>query len=124
MIRGSSGRGSSIGPLVEAWQRYGHYRVGRTEAVFEALAPACLEQVVTGKEAFRAWRLLVREFGEPAPGPASEPGVGGVRHVSAARRPRPGPRSRAGDSSPQELSSGGAARSSGPLAGLPRWSAP
>jgi 3-methyladenine DNA glycosylase/8-oxoguanine DNA glycosylase len=61
-------------PLVEAWQRYGHYRVGRTEAVFEALAPACIEQVVTGKEAFRAWRLLVREFGEPAPGPAREPG--------------------------------------------------
>jgi 3-methyladenine DNA glycosylase/8-oxoguanine DNA glycosylase len=62
------------GPLVEAWRRYGHYRVGRTEAVFEALAPACLEQVVTGKEAFRAWRLLVREFGEPAPGPAVEAG--------------------------------------------------
>jgi 3-methyladenine DNA glycosylase/8-oxoguanine DNA glycosylase len=62
------------GPLVEAQQRYGHYRVGRTEAVFEALAPACIEQVVTGKEAFRAWRLLVREFGEPAPGPAGDPG--------------------------------------------------
>jgi 3-methyladenine DNA glycosylase/8-oxoguanine DNA glycosylase len=62
------------GPLVEAWQRYSHYRVGRTEAVFEALAPACIEQVVTGKEAFRAWRLLVGEFGEPAPGPAREPG--------------------------------------------------
>jgi 3-methyladenine DNA glycosylase/8-oxoguanine DNA glycosylase len=62
------------GPLVEARQRYGHYRVGRTEAVFEAMAPACIEQVVTGKEAFRAWRLLVREFGEPAPGPAREPG--------------------------------------------------
>ena len=60
-------------PLVEAQQRYGHYRVGRTEAVFEALAPACIEQVVTGKEAFRAWRLLVREFGEPAPGPTSDP---------------------------------------------------
>jgi 3-methyladenine DNA glycosylase/8-oxoguanine DNA glycosylase len=61
-------------PLVEAWRRYSHYRVGRTEAVFEALAPACIEQVVTGKEAFRAWRLLVREFGEPAPGPAGEVG--------------------------------------------------
>ena len=60
-------------PLVEAQHRYGHYRVGRTEAVFEALAPACIEQVVTGKEAFRAWRLLVREFGEPAPGPTSDP---------------------------------------------------
>jgi 3-methyladenine DNA glycosylase/8-oxoguanine DNA glycosylase len=62
------------GPLIEACQRYSHFRVSRTEAVFEALAPACIEQVVTGKEAFRAWRLLVREFGEPAPGPAREPG--------------------------------------------------
>lgn len=60
--------------LVEAHRRYEHFRVGRTEAVYEALAPACLEQVVTGKEAFRAWRLLVREFGEPAPGPARDPG--------------------------------------------------
>jgi 3-methyladenine DNA glycosylase/8-oxoguanine DNA glycosylase len=59
--------------LVEAERRYGHYRVGRSEAVFEALAPACIEQVVTGKEAFRAWRLLVTEFGELAPGPASDP---------------------------------------------------
>ena len=33
------------GPLVAAHQRYGHFRVGRTEAVFEALAPACIEQV-------------------------------------------------------------------------------
>jgi 3-methyladenine DNA glycosylase/8-oxoguanine DNA glycosylase len=62
------------GPLVEAHRRYGNYRVGRTDAVFEALAPACLEQVVTGVEAYRAWRLLVREFGEPAPGPAGDPG--------------------------------------------------
>jgi 3-methyladenine DNA glycosylase/8-oxoguanine DNA glycosylase len=60
-------------PLVEAVRRYGHYRVGRTDAVFEALAPACIEQVVTGKEAFRAWRLLVLEFGEAAPGPTGDP---------------------------------------------------
>jgi 3-methyladenine DNA glycosylase/8-oxoguanine DNA glycosylase len=60
-------------PLVEAHRRYGNYRVGRTDAVFEALAPACLEQVVTGVEAYRAWRLLVREFGEPAPGPTGNP---------------------------------------------------
>jgi 3-methyladenine DNA glycosylase/8-oxoguanine DNA glycosylase len=59
--------------LKEAARRWGHFRVGRTDAVFEALAPACIEQVVTGKEAFRAWRLLVREFGEPAPGPARDP---------------------------------------------------
>lgn len=60
--------------LAAAQRRYGHFRVGRSDAVYEALAPACLEQVVTGKEAFRAWRLLVREFGEPAPGPARDPG--------------------------------------------------
>lgn len=59
--------------LVEAERRYGHFRVGRSDAVFEALAPACLEQVVTGKEAFRAWRLLVTEFGELAPGPVTDP---------------------------------------------------
>lgn len=60
--------------VAEALRRYGHLRVGRTDAVLEALAPACLEQVVTGKEAFRAFRLLVREFGEPAPGPTHETG--------------------------------------------------
>ncbi|MGI8459720.1 MAG: DNA-3-methyladenine glycosylase family protein [Propionibacteriaceae bacterium] len=61
-------------PLVQAWRRFGSFRVGRSDAVVEALAPACLEQVVTGKEAFRAFRLLTREFGEPAPGPAQDPG--------------------------------------------------
>lgn len=59
--------------LVAAHRRYPALRIGRSEAVFEALAPSCLEQVVTGKEAFRAWRLLVAEFGEPAPGPATDP---------------------------------------------------
>jgi len=59
--------------LVEAHRRFAGFRIGRTEAVFEALAPACIEQVVTGAEAFRAWRLLVREFGELAPGPAADP---------------------------------------------------
>ncbi|MFT4166398.1 MAG: DNA-3-methyladenine glycosylase 2 family protein, partial [Microlunatus sp.] len=61
--------------LVQAHRRFGaELRIGRSERVFEALAPACLEQVVTGTEAFRAFRLLVGEFGEPAPGPATEPG--------------------------------------------------
>ena len=59
--------------LVAAHRRFPGLRIGRTELVFEAFAPACLEQVVTGKEAFRAFRLLVREFGEPAPGPATDP---------------------------------------------------
>jgi 3-methyladenine DNA glycosylase/8-oxoguanine DNA glycosylase len=59
--------------LVQAHRRHGAVRVGRTDRVWEALAPACLEQVVTGKEAFRAFRLLVAEFGELAPGPARDP---------------------------------------------------
>ena len=59
--------------LVAAHRRFPALRIGRSDAVFEAFAPACLEQVVTGKEAFRAWRLLVGEFGEPAPGPATDP---------------------------------------------------
>lgn len=59
--------------LVLAHRRYPDLRIGRSALVWEALAPACLEQVVTGKEAFRAFRLLVTEFGEPAPGPARDP---------------------------------------------------
>ncbi|WP_432870113.1 DNA-3-methyladenine glycosylase family protein [Microbispora rosea] len=47
-------------------------RVGRSLRVFEALAPAVLEQKVVGREAWRAWRFLLRRYGEPAPGPAPE----------------------------------------------------
>jgi 3-methyladenine DNA glycosylase/8-oxoguanine DNA glycosylase len=50
--------------------RYAGYRFARTGRVFEALVPAVLEQKVTGIEAFRAWRWLVRRHGTPAPGPA------------------------------------------------------
>lgn len=44
-------------------------RIGRSGSVLEALVPAILEQKVTGTEASRAYRGLVRAFGEPAPGP-------------------------------------------------------
>jgi 3-methyladenine DNA glycosylase/8-oxoguanine DNA glycosylase len=44
-------------------------RLGRTGAVMEALVPAILEQKVTGREAWRGYRGLVRGYGEPAPGP-------------------------------------------------------
>ena len=47
-------------------------RIGRSLRVFEALVPAVLEQKVVGREAWRAWRFLVRRYGEPAPGPAPE----------------------------------------------------
>ncbi|MEV6840766.1 DNA-3-methyladenine glycosylase 2 family protein [Streptomyces sp. NPDC051133] len=45
-------------------------RLARTGLVLESLIPSVLEQKVTTDEAYRAWRLLVRKFGEPAPGPA------------------------------------------------------
>ena len=53
-----------------AWRRWPHLRLGGTGLVFEVLVPAILEQRVTGSEARRSWRELLRRFGEPAPGPA------------------------------------------------------
>ncbi|KAB1986262.1 DNA-3-methyladenine glycosylase family protein [Streptomyces triticiradicis] len=47
-------------------------RLVRTGLVMESLIPSVLEQKVTTDEAYRAWRSLVRKFGEPAPGPAPE----------------------------------------------------
>ena len=45
-------------------------RTLRTEAVFDSLVAAIVEQKVTGFEAHRVWNGLVRTYGEPAPGPA------------------------------------------------------
>jgi 3-methyladenine DNA glycosylase/8-oxoguanine DNA glycosylase len=56
--------------IAEAHRRVPHLRLGRTERVLEALIPAVIEQRVAGKDAFRAWRLLVTKYGAPAPGPA------------------------------------------------------
>jgi 3-methyladenine DNA glycosylase/8-oxoguanine DNA glycosylase len=56
--------------IAAAYRRVPHLRLGRTNRVLEALVPAVLEQRVAGKDAFRAWRLLVTKFGTPAPGPA------------------------------------------------------
>lgn len=46
-----------------------HWRVARSRLVIDSLIPAIIEQRVTGKQAFSAYRQLVRRFGEPAPGP-------------------------------------------------------
>ena len=56
--------------IAAAHRRVPHLRLGRTDRVLEALVPAVLEQRVAGKDAFRAWRLLVTKYGTPAPGPA------------------------------------------------------
>jgi len=56
--------------IAAAHRRVPHLRLGRTGRVLESLIPAVIEQRVAGKDAFRAWRLLVTKFGSPAPGPA------------------------------------------------------
>jgi 3-methyladenine DNA glycosylase/8-oxoguanine DNA glycosylase len=57
-------------PVVAALaRRRGRVRLGRTGAVWEALLPAILEQRITGTEAWRNYRRLVRAHGSPAPGP-------------------------------------------------------
>jgi len=52
--------------------RHPGLRIGRTWRVFEALVPAVLEQKVVGREAQRAWRILLRTFGTAAPGPVPD----------------------------------------------------
>ncbi|WP_435879966.1 DNA-3-methyladenine glycosylase family protein [Streptomyces clavifer] len=56
-----------------ARQRRPGLRLLRTGLVMESLIPSVLEQKVTTDEAYRAWRLLVRTHGTPAPGPADGP---------------------------------------------------
>ena len=57
-------------PAVSALaRRLGRVRIGRTGAIWESLLPAILEQRITGTEAWRNYRRLVRAHGTPAPGP-------------------------------------------------------
>ncbi len=48
-------------------------RLCATGLIFDALVPAVLEQKVTGHEARRSWRALLRWYGSPAPGPTPVP---------------------------------------------------
>jgi 3-methyladenine DNA glycosylase/8-oxoguanine DNA glycosylase len=58
-------------PLVARLARtFAGVRLPATGLVFHRLLRAVLEQKVTGKEAHRAYRMICRHFGEPAPGPA------------------------------------------------------
>lgn len=57
-------------PVVAALaRRLGRVRLGRTGAIWDSLLPAMLEQRITGTEAWRNYRRLVRAHGAPAPGP-------------------------------------------------------
>jgi endonuclease III len=47
-------------------------RLPHTALVLDSLVPAVLEQRVTGAEARRAWRGLLRRFGTAAPGPVAD----------------------------------------------------
>ncbi len=58
-----------------AWLQNPHWRVTKTGLVMEALVAAVIEQKVTGLEAWHGWKLLVRRFGTPAPGPGSDRGM-------------------------------------------------
>jgi 3-methyladenine DNA glycosylase/8-oxoguanine DNA glycosylase len=70
-------------PLVDRVHRMSPWlRLGRTERTWDALVPAVLEQKVTGIEAHRTWRELLRLAGEDAPGPAPA----GMRVVPSAAR--------------------------------------
>ena len=64
---------ADLGPahrlVTELARRMPGLRIGRSAHMFEALLPAILEQKVTGTEAYNAYRALVLEYGEPAPGP-------------------------------------------------------
>ncbi len=58
-------------PVVdELVRRFPGMRIGRSQAVVEALVPSIIEQKVVGVEAYRSYARLVRALGEPAPGPA------------------------------------------------------
>lgn len=56
--------------VLDTLRRRPGLRLCRTGLVMESLIPSILEQKVTTIEAYRAWRTLVRKYGEPAPGPA------------------------------------------------------
>lgn len=59
--------------LAELHRRHPDLRVGSTERVWEAFAPAVIEQKVTCSEAYAGFRRLVHRHGERAPGPATDP---------------------------------------------------
>ncbi len=50
-------------------RRRPNLRIGWTNAVFESVLPAVLEQKVTGMEASGAFHGIIAKYGEPAPGP-------------------------------------------------------
>ncbi|KQV25974.1 DNA-3-methyladenine glycosylase [Yonghaparkia sp. Root332] len=84
---GADAGASPIGPEVVAGlarvrRRHPGLRLLRTGIVLDSAVAAVLEQKVTGVEARRAWRTLIRQHGEAAPGPAPE----GMRVIPGPER--------------------------------------
>jgi 3-methyladenine DNA glycosylase/8-oxoguanine DNA glycosylase len=77
-LLGAADDPAAFGPrhrlVAEARRRRPGLRLCRTGLVMESLIPSVLEQKVTTVEAYRAWRFLVRKYGEPAPGPVPATG--------------------------------------------------
>ncbi|GAA1971034.1 DNA-3-methyladenine glycosylase 2 family protein [Catenulispora subtropica] len=68
--------------LIQSLRRNAGLRVIRSGRVWDAMVPAVLEQRVTVQEAHRAYQVLVRRYGIPAPGAPAD-----VRlHVSPSPR--------------------------------------
>jgi 3-methyladenine DNA glycosylase/8-oxoguanine DNA glycosylase len=62
---------AAANPVVHQLARtFAGLRMPSTGLIFHRVLRAILEQKVTGVEAFRAYRGICRQFGEPAPGPA------------------------------------------------------
>jgi hypothetical protein len=75
-------------PVVAALRRrLPGVRIVRTAAVCEALLPSILEQKVTGLEARRSFRTLVRRLGRPHRDPSASPSR---RRRRRSPRPPPG----------------------------------
>ncbi len=65
---------ATLHPVVaRAARRRPGMRLARTDLVFDAFAQATLEQKVTVRQAFGAWRRLVTWQGDRAPGPIPRP---------------------------------------------------
>ena len=59
-------------PVRESQKRFGSLALGASHTVYHELLPAVLGQRITGLEAHRQWRALLRTHGTPAPGPRSD----------------------------------------------------
>ncbi len=71
-----------VAGLARVRRRHAGLRLLRTGIVLDSAVAAVLEQKVTGVEARRAWRTLIRQHGKASPGPAPE----GMKVLPGAER--------------------------------------